>query len=202
MKRLGIFGGSFDPVHVGHLWIGEAALETLGLERLDWIPTATQPLKPGGPVASAEDRLAMLRLALAGDSQHQIDDREVRRGEASFTVDTVEEIRGEHPEAKIVFIIGSDSLASIRKWKDPERLLRLAVPAVVRRGGESDIDFSVLNGLVDSDGIDNIRNHVIAMPVIEISSSDLRERIQSGRRIRYRTPRAVEALIDANGLYK
>lgn len=200
--RLGIFGGSFDPVHIGHLWIAEAAIESLGLERIDWIPAATSPLKPDGPIASSEDRLAMLRLAVAGDTKHRIDDREVRRGDTSYTVDTVAEIRSEQRDAEIFFIIGSDSLATIRAWKDPGKLLESAIPAVVQRGGDTDIDFSVLEGLVDSSRIERIRQSVIRMPVIEVSSSELRQRVREKRSIRYRLPRAVEAMIVANGLYR
>lgn len=200
--RLGIFGGSFDPVHIGHLWIAEAAVESLGLERIDWIPAATSPLKPDGPIASSEDRLAMLRLAVAGDTKHRIDDREVRRGDTSYTVDTVAEIRSEQRDAEIFFIIGSDSLATIRAWKDPGKLLESAIPAVVQRGGDTDIDFSVLEGLVDSSRIERIRQSVIRMPVIEVSSSELRQRVREKRSIRYRLPRAVEAMIVANGLYR
>ncbi len=200
--RIGIFGGSFDPIHIGHLWIAEAALETLGLETIHWIPAATSPLKPRGPVACSEDRVEMIRLALAGSEQHRIDDREIRRGELSYTVDTVDEIRQENPDAEVMLIIGSDSLATIRKWHQFERLLQIAVPAVVQRGGEPEIDFSVLDDLVDQERMELIQQQVIKMPVIEISSSELRSRIARNRSIRYRTPRSVEAMIAAKGLYR
>lgn len=200
--RFGIFGGSFDPVHLGHCWIAESALETLQLESVYWVPAATSPLKPGGPVASAEDRLAMLRLALTGSLRHRIDDREIRRGELSYTVETVREYRQEYPEAEILLIIGSDSLATIRRWHQPDELLRLAIVAVVQRGGEPELDFSVLQGLVDAERIELFRQHVIKMPLIELSSSELRSRIARNLSIRYRTPRAVEALIDAQQLYR
>ena len=200
--RLGVFGGSFDPVHIGHFWIAEAALETLGLDVIHWVPAATSPLKRGGPVASEDDRLEMLRLAIAGSERHLVDDREIRRGEISYTVDTVTEFQREFPEAEVVFIIGSDSLASIRRWHEPERLLQMAIPAVVQRGGEPEIDFSVLDGLVGQERLEQIRAAVVPMPVLELSSSELRSRLARGRSIRYRTPRAVEAMIRAKGLYR
>jgi nicotinate-nucleotide adenylyltransferase len=200
--RLGIFGGSFDPVHIGHCWIAEAAIETLGLRTVHWIPAATSPLKVGGPYASAEDRLAMLHLALSGSERHVVDDREIRRGAVSYTVDTVAEYCAENADAEIVFIIGSDSLATMRQWHQPEELLRIAIPAVVQRGGQPEIDFSVLEGLVEPQRIELFRQHIIAMPVIELSSSELRSRLARNRSIRYRTPRAVEALIDAQQLYR
>ena len=200
--RIGIFGGSFDPVHIGHLWIAEAAWETLGLKTIHWMPAAASPLKPHGTIASAEDRLEMLRLATSGCEQFEIDDREIRRGGPSYTVDTVSEIREENPGAEIILIIGSDSLADIGRWHQAERLLDLAIPAVVQRGGQSDIDFSVLSGLVDQKRLQLIRQHVIVMPVIEVSSSELRSRRAQNRSIRFRTPRAVEAMIHARGLYR
>jgi len=199
--RIGIFGGSFDPVHLGHLWIAEIALESLELDEVRWIPAAKSPLKPGGPVASEDDRVQMVRLAVAGCGQHIVDDCEIRRGEISYTVDTIVEMKTRFPDAEFLIIMGSDSLATIRKWHQPDRLLQLAIPAVVQRGGEPAIDFSVLDGLIDQEGIERISRHVIPMPLIELSSSDLRRRIADGRSIRFRVPRAVEAMIASKGLY-
>ena len=200
--RIGVFCGSFDPVHIGHLWIAEAALESLELDEIRWIPAAMSPLKPNGPVATEEDRLQMLRLAVSGCEKHIIDDREIRRGDVSYTVDTITDLQQEFPDAQLLIIIGSDSLASIREWHESERLLELAVPAVVQRGGEAELDFSVLQGLVDQDRIELIRQQVIPMPVIEISSRDLRSRVAKERSIRFRTPRAVEAMIQSQSIYK
>ena len=200
--RVGILGGSFDPVHLGHLWIGEAALETLQLDEVRWMPAATSPLKPAGARASAEDRLQMVRLALAGCEGHAVDDRELRRGDLSYTVSTLAELKREQPRAELFLIVGSDSLASLRQWREPERMLELATLAVVHRGGEPAPDYQVLNGLAGEAAIERIRQHEIAMPRIEISSSELRQRIARGRSIRFRTPRPVEALIAARGLYR
>ncbi|TWU26315.1 Nicotinate-nucleotide adenylyltransferase [Novipirellula galeiformis] len=200
--RIGLFGGSFDPVHLGHLWIAEAARESLELDQVRWIPTATSPLKLHGAIASDQDRVQMLKLALSGDTHHEVDEREIERADVSYTVETVSQFLAEMPGTQFFLIIGSDSLATIRKWREPQRLLELITLAVVQRGGEAEIDFSVLQGLVDSDRIDAIASQVIKMPVIELSSSELRDRIAAGRSIRYRTPRSVEALIRARGLYR
>lgn len=200
--RIGIFGGSFDPVHYGHLWIAQSALESLELNEIRWIPAAQSPLKPGGPVAPAEDRLQMLKLAIGGADQHVVDDREIRRGEVSYTVDTVNELLNENPNAEIVMVIGSDSLATMNKWHEPKQLLEKVAPAVVQRGGDPDIDFGVLADLVTPDRIELFKKHVIKMPVIELSSSNLRERIGAGKGIRFRTPRAVEAMIAASKIYQ
>ena len=199
--RIGIFGGSFDPIHIGHLWIGEAAMESLALDELRWIPAAESPLKGRGPVASGQARLQMLHLALDALDGQIVDDREIRRGSVSYTVDTAVDLRAEFPDAEIVMVIGSDSLATMRKWHAPEQLLSLVTAAVVQRGGESEIDFSVLDGLVEPDRIDLFRQNIIRMPVIELSSSEMRERIAQRRSIRFRTPRSVEALIATEKLY-
>ena len=199
--RIGIFGGSFDPVHIGHLWIAEAALESLRLDEIHWIPAATSPLKPAGPVASNEDRLQMVRLAVSGCEKHIVDGREIERGDISYTVDTLQQIAFEQPSAARFLVIGSDSLASFRKWHQPERVLELATLAVVRRGGGVAIDWGVLQGLVDPARIAVFANHVISMPLIELSSTELRQRIAQGKSIRFRLPRAVEAYIDAQRLY-
>jgi nicotinate-nucleotide adenylyltransferase len=200
--RIGVLGGSFDPIHFGHLWIGEAALESLELDQVRWMPAAQSPLKPQGPIASEEARLQMLRLAVAGSDQHVVDDKEIRRGAVSYTIDTMTELRTEFPQAEFWLIIGSDSLQSFRQWREPERLLQMAQLAVVQRGGEPEIDFSALAGLAEPSRIDLFRQSVIKMPVIEISSTEMRARVREGRSIRFRVPRPVEAMIQAQGLYR
>ncbi len=199
--QIGIFGGSFDPVHLGHLWIGEAATESLSLDRLHWIPTATQPLKPHGPVASNEHRLAMLRLAIAGREGHLVDDREIRRSGVSYTFDTVGELQAEDPEAELHLIIGSDSLASFPRWHRPGELLERVSLAVVQRGGMPEVDWSVLDGIASAESISKAKQSLIQMPVIEIASSDIRERAGQGRGVRYMVPRPVEAYVKANRVY-
>ncbi|MEL6105638.1 MAG: nicotinate (nicotinamide) nucleotide adenylyltransferase [Planctomycetota bacterium] len=199
--RVGIFGGSFDPVHIGHLWIGEAATEELRLDRLLWVPTATQPLKPGGAVATDTQRLEMLRLAISGRDGHLVDDRELRRDGVSYSVETVAELRAESPGCEWFFILGSDSLASMPRWKQPETLLDEVTLSVVQRGGEPAIDFSILAGLCAVERLEHFRRHVLRMPTIEISSSEIRTRVGQGRAVRYRVPHAVESYLRTSGLY-
>lgn len=154
---VGVFGGSFDPVHLGHLWIAEAALEHLPVDHVRWVPAATSPLKPAGPVASNSQRLSMLRLALAGQSGHVIDTLELDRDGISYTVDTLEDLRAAFPGRPLFLIIGADSLASFAQWEAPERLLQQCVLAVVRRGGVPSPDYSILNGFASAERVDQCR---------------------------------------------
>ena len=104
--RIGVLGGSFDPPHIGHLWIAEAARESLALDEVRWIPAAISPLKPDGPTATDEQRLQMVRLAVSGCEGYVVDDRELRRGSVSYTTDTLRELAEEYPEAEVFFIMG------------------------------------------------------------------------------------------------
>lgn len=201
MSRIGIFGGSFDPVHLGHLWIAEAAREHLVLDEVRWIPAATSPLKKHGPVASDEDRLQMVKLAISGHPQFVLDDRELRRGEISYTVDTMAELVAENADDEFFLIIGSDSLASFDRWHEPAKLLNLVTLAVIQRGGDPEIDFRILDPFVDAAKRDQIESSVVPMRLIEASSTEIRERLSSERSVRYQVPPAVEAYLRASKLY-
>lgn len=198
---VGIFGGSFDPVHLGHLWMAETALEQLPISEVQWIPTATSPLKQDGPLASDSQRLTMLRLALSGRNGHEIDTRELDREGVSYTVETLGELHREHPQRRIYLIIGADSLLSFDRWKAPEQILGLCTLAVVARGGMPPPDYRILRQFASPETIQQCCHAEIQMPVIEISSSDLRERVQQSRSIRFRVPHPVEAHIRHEQLY-
>ncbi|KAA1260757.1 Nicotinate-nucleotide adenylyltransferase [Rubripirellula obstinata] len=201
-QRIGIFGGSFDPVHLGHLWIAEAAREQLSLDQVRWIPAATSPLKPDGPVASDDHRLQMVRLAISGNPFFVLDDREIARGEVSYTVDTVAEIQKQHPDDELFLIVGSDSLASFDRWHQPSQLLELATLAVIQRGGDAEIDVSILKRFCDDARLQTVKNSVVPMPLIEVSSTDLRRRILGNKSVRYQVPAAVEAFIRSEKPYQ
>jgi nicotinate-nucleotide adenylyltransferase len=200
--RIGILGGSFDPPHIGHLWIAEAVREALKLDEIRWIPAAISPLKPDGPVASNEQRRQMVALAVSGCAEYLVDDRELNRGDVSYTVDTLQGLKTEFPKAEFFLIMGSDSLASLQQWHQPKRLLELATLVVLQRGADDDIDFNVLSGLTSETQIQRIRESQVAMPLIELSSSEIRERLRNGHSIRFRTSRSVEAYIKAEKLYQ
>ncbi|MCC9657173.1 nicotinate (nicotinamide) nucleotide adenylyltransferase [Rhodopirellula halodulae] len=201
-QGIGILGGSFDPVHMGHLWMAESALEQLPIEHVRWIPAATSPLKPHGPVASNEQRLQMLRLALSGQEGHVIDDWELQQDGISFTRLTLEHLHQRFPDRPLYLIIGADSLASFDRWRDPERILELCHLAVIARGGQAQPDYSILNAMAAPDRLQTIRESQILMPQIEISSSDLRDRVCSGRSIRFQVPHPVRTLISQEKLYQ
>lgn len=201
-RRIGIFGGSFDPVHFGHLILADSCREALQLDEVRLIPAATSPLKPRGPVASDEDRVTMLKLALGGTSGLVVDTLEIDRGGVSYTIDTVAMIAQQEPAAELFLMIGADSVASLDRWHRPADLLRSVRLAVVSRGGHQPLDLDHPRSLLNDAERAEFQPLVIEMPEIELSSSELRDRVAQGRSIRFRTPRAVEAFIAAQGLYR
>ncbi len=199
IRRLGILGGTFDPVHHGHLVAAEEAHHRLGLDLVLFVPTGVSPHKPDQPSLSFVHRLRMLELAIAAKSHFAISTVDVERPGPCYTVDTLELLRAEWGPIPIIFFIeGADSLAGILTWHQPQRILELCHLAVVERPGvEIDIDRleQQLPGL-------SSRLHWIQMPLLEISSSDLRARVRNGQSISYLVPRAVEAYILEHGLYR
>ena len=192
--RLAVFGGSFNPPHVGHLAVAEAAAEAAGIGRVLWMPAAASPFKQGDPaVVAAEHRLAMTRLAVAGNARFAVDDAEVRRGGVSYTVDTLRALRAAHPEADLALLLGGDSLADFSQWREPEAILALARLIVYRRPGftEAGVPPEVL-----------ARVTFVDAPLIELSGTALRARLAAGRTVRYLVPDAVVAYVEAHGLYR
>jgi nicotinate-nucleotide adenylyltransferase len=200
--RLGLFGGSFDPVHYGHLLLAECSRETLRLDEVWLIPAAIPPHKQARERAPAKARVEMLELALAGHEQIKASRIEIDRGGVSYTLDTLEAVKQLQPTATLFFLMGADSLRDLPTWREPRRICELAIAAVVRRGGAAEADFSVLAPLVSPERMAEIRSAQVEMPLIELSSTDLRQRVASGKSLRYRTPRAVEKYIETQGLYR
>ncbi len=198
--RIGIFGGSFDPVHYGHLILADVARETAGLDRVLFVPAARSPLKPDPPVARDRQRLEMLGLALAGNPAFETSDIELQRDGISYTVDTLESLRQDHPESELFLLIGADSLEQFYLWKDPRRICELAIPLVAARHG-STADLGLLAPLVDQPRMEQIEKFAFEFPRVEISSTRLRERLATGKSIRYRLPRSVESYIENAKLY-
>ena len=143
-KRIGLLGGSFDPIHIGHLLIAEQCREQLALDEVRFLPAAISPLKLDQPGLDAKHRLEMVGLAISGNAHFSLDDREQRRGGPSFTVDTLRELVQEMPTADFVWILGSDSLADLDRWREPDQICQLAFVVVVARGGHAAPDMSLL----------------------------------------------------------
>lgn len=201
-RQVGIFGGSFDPVHYGHLILAETCREALQLDEVLLIPAATSPLKPQGPVAAEAHRLRMLELAVGGTPQLRVDPLEIDRRGVSYTVDTLRAVGGREPRAELWLLVGADSVASMDRWHAPAEVLRLARLGVVGRAGHEPPDLGATAQLLAEVDRPRFAPRVVSMPAIEISSTELRCRVAAGRSIRFRTPRAVEAYIKAERLYQ
>lgn len=199
--RLGIFGGSFDPVHYGHLLLAESCREQCRLDEVWFLPAASPPHKQQRRLTAATHRVAMLHLAIAGYSPFRVSSLEIERGGVSYTVETLRHVRMLQPEAELFFLMGADSLADLPNWREPVELLQLATPVVVRRRGAPEPQFSQLQPLVSPERLASIQTYAVEMPVIELSSTELRARSSLGRSLRYQTPRAVERYIVEHRLY-
>ncbi len=186
--RVGIFGGTFDPVHVGHLAIANAALESVPLDRVVFVLARRSPLKERGPVAGEADRLAMLELAVAGEPRFSVSRVELERDGPSYTVDTLESFAGAD---ELFLILGGDAIAELPRWKDPDRIARLATLVVAERPGAPS---------APNDGSSSLL--VFDAPRLDISARELRARAARGRSLRYLVPDPVWGHIEARGLYR
>ncbi len=200
IERIGVFGGTFDPVHYGHLLMAEQCREQLALQRVVFVPAHQSPLKPHGPQATPRQRLEMLRLAVAGHASFQVSDLELDRPPPSYTVDTLQHMAEADPQAELYFILGSDSVTSFAQWRQPQRIVELALPVVVARPGSS-AQLEELRPFATPARWHQIQAAAVRTPLIEISSSELRARLAAGRSIRYMTPRAVEVYLQTHGVY-
>jgi nicotinate-nucleotide adenylyltransferase len=195
--RIGIFGGTFDPIHVGHLVIATECLHVLGLQRVAFVPSASPPHKPNQFLSAPTDRLAMLKLAIHERPQLFVDSIEFERPGPSFTVDTLRELRRRDPESDFVFIMGADSLRELHLWRDPGGIVAQAELAVARRPGVA-IDLAEVNRRVPGAAE---RVNVVDVPLIGVSSSDIRRRVVAGEPISFQMPWKVEMYIRERKLY-
>lgn len=194
--RLGIYGGSFDPVHYGHLLLAEQCREQCQLDEIWFVPARQSPLKSLIPTPG-KDRVEMLRFATSGQRAFAVSRVEVEREGVSWTVETLREIKRLRPEDKLFLLIGADSLRDFPSWREAEEIAALSTIVAVNRGDCA--AESVLSGLSET-----IRRKVrfVTMPGIAISASDIRTRVADGRSIRFFVPRAVEEYIREHGLYR
>jgi nicotinate-nucleotide adenylyltransferase len=200
--RLGLFGGTFDPVHHGHLLLAECCREQCRLEAVWFLPAATAPHKRDREPTPVAERIEMLELATAGNRAFSVCRYEADRGGVNFTVDTLAQFHAEDPSRELFFLLGADMLLDLPHWREAARVCELAIPVAVRRPGAGAIDFDCLGGIAGAERIDVIRRHQVEMPEIGISSTDIRRRVEAGQSIRYRVPRAVEKYIETQGLYR
>ena len=189
--RLGILGGSFDPPHVGHLLSAGDAHDALELDRLIFIPAATQPLKQDAAAAAAAHRLAMVRLLVGDDPRFAVDPIEIERDGLSYSVDTLETYAARYPAAERFFLVGTDVLGSFGRWREPERITRLARLTVLRRAG----DLGAVPPLPGEPLVLQTRR-------IDISSTEIRDRVRAGKPIHGFVPESVAAYIAAERLYR
>ncbi|MEX2307159.1 MAG: nicotinate-nicotinamide nucleotide adenylyltransferase [Pirellulales bacterium] len=212
--RLGIFGGSFDPVHKGHLALARACQLAAALDEVWFTPTAIQPLKHRGPHATDVQRVEMLNLAIEnevsepGRGHHpsrmvvprlswRVCTLEIDRGGLSYTVDTLRQIHVELPEAELFFLLGADALRDVPQWREPAEIFRLAVPLIVHRAGQPEPDLAALTPLCT----DETGPRIVEMPLVDISSSEIRRRIAAGQSIANLVPPAVAAYIGEHDMY-
>jgi nicotinate-nucleotide adenylyltransferase len=199
-RRIGILGGTFDPPHVGHLWLATLAADAVGLDRVLFMPAAQPPHKAAEPITSAADRLVMTRLAVAGNDAFELTLIEMERAAPSYTIDSVVELRRLYgDDAELFLLMAADSLAQIDTWRQPDELLGRIEWVVAPRPGVAPPDRSALERRF---GERAARIHLLEGPSLDISSTQLRERVADGHAIRYLVPRGVEELIVDRGLYR
>ena len=205
-KELAIFGGSFNPVHLGHLIIAECCLEQAHLDRVLFMPAATPPHKQNSPLACPEDRIAMVRLAVAGHNKFEISLNECDRGGISYTVDTVSDLVARHPNDCFSLILGPDALKDLPSWRNPQKILDLVTILAIERRGIDDIDKTLqepqLKALLSNKQLQQIKKRRVHVPAIGIRAKQIREAIAAGHSIRFRTPRDVEQFILNKQLYR
>jgi nicotinate-nucleotide adenylyltransferase len=188
--KLGLFGGSFDPVHLGHLLVAQAAIEELGLDKLFFIPAAQSPFKSEIKPAPDAVRLQLLRLALAGKTNCEIDEQEIRRGGVSYTIETLRAYAKKFPAAKFFYLIGADIVAKLNEWREADELAKLAEFVAVPRPGEIAVEFTK-----------PFRGRILKGFPVEISSSQIRARIKANLPVENLVPPFVAEAIRAAGIY-
>ena len=196
--RIGVLGGTFDPIHLGHLIIAEEARDRLDLEEVCFVPARDPWMKAGQPLTSGHDRLSMARLAMEDNPFFRVSTLELERPGPSYTVDTLRELQEDYgPEAQLFFILGSDAFVRFDEWKDPEGILGLATLVVVDRPGATASAEAIDQQVGNAGSVERVRGvH------LEISAKDIRRRVAEGASIRYLVPEPVERYIYARGLYR
>jgi nicotinate-nucleotide adenylyltransferase len=200
--RIGVFGGTFDPVHLGHLILAEQCREQARLDEVRFVPAYQPPHKQDKPVTPFHQRVEMLALAIAGHSAFRVEEVEKRQHGLSYTVTTLTELHREHPADELFLIVGSDCLPDLPHWREPIRILELAGLLVAARPGADLWSAEQLRKALSMPVTAPLRLEVVQVPLIDTSSTDLRDRAATGRSLRYLVPRAVECYIESHHLYR
>lgn len=200
--RIGIFGGTFDPVHHGHLILAEQCREQCCLDEVWFIPAALPPHKLDHSISPAKFRTEMLELAISGNPRFRVSRIELDRSGPSYTVATLDQLHTDEPANEFFLLVGTDSLRDLPTWREPRRILELATIVAVNRGSANVVDSDLARKTAENLGADPSRVQWIQMPGIEIAATDIRQRVAEGRTIRYMVPRAVEMYIREHRVYE
>ena len=205
-QRVGLFGGSFDPIHYGHLLLAEQCRETLQLDQVRFLIANVSPLKTERKVASNRNRIEMVKLAIGGNPHFDLDTREIDRGGVSYTLDSVRSILEElarkgDSQTELFLLMGADVLKDIAKWHEPKQLFEIVMPCVINRSGFGEPAWNLLEPFMSADRFKAAQDLKVATPQVEISSSNLRSRLQAGQSIRYQVPPSVDAYLHEQSVY-
>ncbi|MFQ5491440.1 MAG: nicotinate-nucleotide adenylyltransferase [Phycisphaerae bacterium] len=201
-QSLGLYGGSFDPIHFGHLIIARAVAERLGLERVLFLPSADPPHKQAQQLTNPMHRAEMVKLAVAGDPLFGFDDFDLRRAGPTYTLETVKHFRDElGPDAALYWIIGADSLQDLASWHRVGELVDTCTLVTAGRSGWDETDLDALVGALSHEQIEKLQSGCVGTPRIDISATDIRQRLRRGLPVRYLLPESVADYIRQQGLY-
>jgi len=187
--KIGILGGTFNPIHIGHLILAEEAREKLGLDKIVFVPTNLAPHKDNSDIALAAHRMSMVKLAISDNPYFSVSDLEIKRDGRSYTIDTIKEFRIGHPRDDLYFIIGSDLLKYLEEWKDLDEIIKMVKFIVATRPGYA---------------LDQIPTHISTLPIraVDISGFEIRDAIREGKSFRYLVPESVFGYINKRKLYR
>ena len=202
-ESIGLYGGSFDPIHHGHLIVARAVAERIGLARIIFLPSARPPHKPAEDLAEPAHRAEMVKRAIAGEPVFDFSDFDLARRGPSYTIDTISYYRTEFgPDLELCWIIGADSLAELSTWYRAAALVDGCRIITAVRPGRTDLEWTALRASLSEEQIAKLRAGVVPTPMIEISSTDIRRRVHAGKSIRYLVPDPVRAYIETHRVYR
>ena len=193
MAKIGLFGGTFDPVHLGHLWVAQDAIEQADLERIIFIPAAQAPLRDDAPASTGRQRLRMLQAAVEGDPRFSVSTEELDRGGTSFTIDTVLNLRPKFPEDELFWLLGADQISRLSQWKSIEQLSAEVTFLGFERRGDAGAEYQIPEG---------VRLKMLSRRRCDISSSEIRERVQKQLPVHLFLSKNVYSIIKNESLYQ